>query len=44
MGVAASGDGLNGTVDGFSVKHLPELRRLQWLEMDKARNDNTDNK
>ncbi len=44
MGACPDGDGFNVTFDGFSVKHLPDLRRLQWLEMDKARNDNTDNK
>ncbi len=35
MGACPDGDGFNVRFDNFSVKHLPDARRLEWLEKNK---------
>lgn len=35
MGACPDGDGFSVRFDGFSVKHLPDVRRLEWLEHNK---------
>jgi hypothetical protein len=32
MGACPDGNGFKARFEGFSIKHLPDLRRLQWLE------------
>lgn len=32
MGACPDGNGFNAKFEDFSIKHLPDLRRLQWLE------------
>ncbi len=32
MGACPDGDGFKATFEDFSIKHLPDMRRLQWLE------------
>lgn len=39
MGACPDGNGFVATFEDFTVKHLPDLRRLQWLEKDKVRNN-----
>ena len=36
MGACPDGDGFNAKYENFAIKHLPDLRRLQWLERNKA--------
>ncbi len=36
MGACPDGDGFNATFEDFTIKHLPDQRRLQWLEKNKA--------
>lgn len=38
MGACPDGDGFKATFEDFSIKHLPDMRRLQWLE----KNSNSD--
>lgn len=35
MGACPDGDGFNVRFDNFSIKHLPDARRLEWLERNK---------
>lgn len=35
MGACPDGDGFNVRFDNFSVKHLPDVRRTEWLERNK---------
>lgn len=35
MGASPDGNGFRATFDNFTVKHLPDARRLQWLNNDK---------
>lgn len=32
MGASPDGDGFNAQFEGFSIKHLPDSRRTQWLK------------
>ena len=32
MAASPDGDGFKAKFEDFSVKHLPDLRRLEWLE------------
>lgn len=32
MAACPDGDGFRATFEGFSIKHLPDLRRLEWLQ------------
>lgn len=32
MGASPDGDGFEANFEHFSIKHLPDLRRLQWLK------------
>ncbi len=32
MGACPDGNGFEARFEGFSIKHLPDLRRLQWLK------------
>lgn len=36
MGACPDGDGFTARFDGFSIRHLPDQRRLQWLEKNQA--------
>lgn len=36
MGACPDGDGFNVRFDNFSVKHLPDVRRTEWLERNKG--------
>lgn len=35
MGACPDGDGFNVRFDNFTVKHLPDVRRTEWLERNK---------
>ena len=35
MGACPDGNGFQARFEDFSIKHLPDLRRLQWLEKNK---------
>lgn len=35
MGACPDGDGFNAKYEHFTIKHLPDMRRLQWLEKNK---------
>ena len=37
MGASPDGNGFRATFEHFQVKHLPDLRRLQWLERNAAK-------
>ena len=37
MGASPDGKGFKATFENFQVKHLPDLRRLQWLEKNAAK-------
>ena len=37
MGASPDGTGFNATFEHFQVKHLPDARRLEWLEKNKAK-------
>ena len=39
MGACPDGNGFKARFEGFSIKHLPDLRRLQWLEKNKEKKD-----
>ena len=39
MGASPDGDGFEAKFENFSIKHLPDQRRLQWLEKNSADND-----
>lgn len=38
MGACPDGEGFSGTFSDFTVKHLPDLRRTQWLMNNSASN------
>ena len=40
MGACPDGNGFTARFDGFSIKHLPDMRRLQWLEKNQAQQNN----
>lgn len=40
MGACPDGDGFTARFEQFSIKHLPDLRRLQWLEKNQAPQNN----
>jgi len=35
MAACPDGEGFKAVFSDFSVKHLPDMRRLQWLENNK---------
>jgi regulation of enolase protein 1 (concanavalin A-like superfamily) len=35
MAASPDGDGFKATFEAFKVKHLPDLRRLEWLKKQK---------
>ena len=39
MGACPDGDGFEATFEHFTIKHLPDARRVKWLEKNKAGND-----
>lgn len=39
MGACPDGDGFQARFDHFSIRHLPDLRRLQWLEKNQSQAD-----
>lgn len=39
MGACPDGDGFTAKFEDFSVRHLPDARRVQWLERNKAGED-----
>lgn len=39
MGACPDGNGFNAKFENFSIKHLPDLRRVQWLEKNKSENN-----
>ena len=38
MGACPDGQGFTAKFENFSIKHLPDMRRLQWLEKNSAEN------
>lgn len=36
MGASPDGNGFNARFEGFSIRHLPDLRREQWLKKNSA--------
>lgn len=38
MGACPDGNGFKASFENFSIKHLPDMRRLQWLEKNSAEN------
>ena len=36
MGACPDGNGFTARFEEFTIKHLPDLRRLQWLEKNSA--------
>lgn len=36
MAACPDGDGFRATFEGFSIKHLPDLRRLEWLQTNQS--------
>ena len=39
MGACPDGNGFNAKFENFSIKHLPDLRRVQWLKKNSEGND-----
>lgn len=39
MGACPDGDGFQARFDHFSIRHLPDMRRLQWLEKNQSQAD-----
>ena len=39
MGACPDGNGFQARFEDFSIKHLPDLRRVQWLEKNKTENN-----
>lgn len=39
MGACPDGTGFKAKFENFSIKHLPDLRRVQWLEKNKSENN-----
>ena len=35
MGASPDGDGFTARFEDFTIRHLPDLRRTQWLENNK---------
>ena len=35
MAACPDGNGFKATFEGFKIKHLPDQRRLEWLERNK---------
>ena len=36
MGASPDGTGFKATFEHFGIKHLPDMRRLEWLEKNSA--------
>ena len=36
MGACPDGDGFNAKFENFSIKHLPDMRRVEWLKKNSA--------
>ena len=38
MGACPDGDGFNARFENFSIRHLPDMRRVEWLKKNSAEN------
>lgn len=39
MGACPDGDGFEARFENFSIKHLPDMRRVEWLEQNSGENN-----
>ena len=39
IGACPDGSGFNARFENFSIRHLPDMRRVEWLKKNSARNN-----